>query len=73
MKILDVIFGINDGFSKYCSITILSILSHLNLKYKLNITIIYEKLNSESFNNIKKIKSKRISKIIFHKIKLKKF
>ena len=73
MKNLDVIFGINDSYSKYCSITILSILAHLNLNYKLNITIIYEKLKSNSFNNIKKIKSKKINKINFYKINLKKF
>ena len=73
MKNIDLVFGIDDNYSKYCTITIQSILSHLNSNYKLNIAIIYEKLSIKSLNNFKTIKSKQLNKITFHKIYLKKF
>jgi len=73
MKNIDLVFGIDDNYSKYCTITIQSILSHLNSNYKLNITIIYEKLSIKSLNNFKTIKSKQLNKITFHKINIKKY
>jgi UDP-glucose/galactose:(glucosyl)LPS alpha-1,2-glucosyl/galactosyltransferase len=73
MKNIDLVFGIDDNYSKYCTIAIQSILSHLNSNYKLNIAIIYEKLSIKSLNNFKTIKSKQLNKITFHKIYLKKF
>ena len=73
MKNIDLVFGIDDNYSKYCTIAIQSILSHLNSNYKLNIAIIYEKLSIKSFNNFKTIRSKQLNKITFHKIYLKKF
>lgn len=73
MKNIDIVFGIDNNYSKYCTIAIQSILSHLNSNYKLNIAIIYEKLSIKSLNNFKTIKSKQLNKITFHKIYLKKF
>ena len=73
MKNIDIVFGIDNNYSKYCAIAIQSILSHLNSNYKLNIAIIYEKLSIKSLNNFKTIKSKQLNKITFHKIYLKKF
>ena len=67
MKNIDLVFGIDDNYSKYCTIAIQSILSHLNSNYKLNIAIIYEKLSIKSLNNFKTIKSKQLNKIRFHK------
>ena len=73
MKNIDIVFGIDNNYAKYCTIAIQSILSHLNSNYKLNIAIIYEKLSIKSLNNFKTIKSKQLNKITFHKIYLKKF
>ncbi len=73
MKNIDIVFGIDDNYAKYCPIAIQSILSHLNINYKLNITIIYEKLSKKSLNNFKTIRSKQLNKINFYKIRLKKY
>ncbi len=67
-KIIPIFFTIDDGYAKFLSIAMASLIENANPQYQYNIHIVYESLSDDSKNKLKTLEND-YAKVIFNEMK----